>query len=140
MKFDKKTAIIILVILEASYLISLIPKGGTPHESTKTTNSTIFFKELDPNEEIGYLRNGYTVVKLFYRQEKPSYIYSLYNDFNDQLVIEVIKSDENKAYIFNGYTGYEKEIDTYNYTTIVSELCKAVLRRPPICLTEILNS
>jgi len=140
MKFDKKTAIIILVILEASYLISLIPKGGTPHESTKITNSTIFFKELDPNGEIEYLRNGYTVVKLFYKQEKPSYIYSLYNDFNGQLVIEVIKSDENKAYIFNGYTGYEKEINTYNYTTIVSELCKAVLKRPPTCLTEILNS
>lgn len=138
MRFDKKTAIIILAIMEVSYIISLIPHGGTPQENARS-NVTIFYRELDSNEEINYLRKGLTLIKIYYSTNKPNYIDKLYRTFDNQLLIEVINSTSNKTYIFNGYTGYEKEIDTNDYNKIVSELCKAVVKRPPMCLTNALG-
>lgn len=133
MKKSIMALIIIIIELVSIIAYSFINSGfQIPKNQTN-----IFERELSIEEEIEFLRKGKTIAKVFYKNEKPKYIFKLSQIFEDQVIFELINSSFEKFYVFSPYYG-EQQFNHYNYSFIKKVLCKLVIERPPACIQEII--
>ena len=132
-----KKFVIALVIIIVELLSILAYSFINTPSVIKKENKLIYEKELSREEEINLLMNGKTIVKLFYKKEKPNYVENLSRVFGNQVIFEVINASFRKAYIFSPYKG-EKELEKYDYDSLEKVLCELVINKPVKCVEKII--
>ena len=139
MKKTTKNKIFTIVIglLMLSSVVSYAFMSSSPAEETKQIVWN-YEQETDEDTELLYIRNGFTLVKIYYQKADPSFspfvisVSQLQDQIKPkQIIIEKIDSQEFSVKIKSG-KGIE-EISTQNMTSVFNSLCKILIAPPADC-------
>lgn len=120
--------------------------GNVSQPQQETIESPVVEKELSPQLESLYIKNGVTFLRYYYAEKDTIYEYigrlpDLMTSANGQiqLVVERIESDELKATIESLYGGTE-DLETVSEESIFTSLCNHLSSPPPECALKSLDA